>query len=408
MRAGRSPSANTDATVSPFPEYDLLLDAIVPLEVVRADHRGWDSERWGHVLGAADWHRLSPILWCHLEHRPLVPAAVRSALERAYLAACARSLYIAEAQCRVVEALRAQDVPVLLLKGAALLETVYPDPAQREMLDLDILVPSDRVATATRALALGWIRIESDGRAATSTQLEQDQHHGPALVGAEQLVAVELHHHIAISGEGNGFAVDELWQRARTSRNGDHLLPSPEDLLLHVSLHFTRNRLGGSYIRRNTGGALAQISDIARIVEREPVRWELVTASASSFGLDTRVFLALFAARELGVPIPESALAALQPAGFDKSLGRRLVALRVLRAGDHLPVRTVRWMFAPSRDVLTRGWNADPTAPSSLARAYIRRAKAHAPLARSALRRPRMLIQDRRLNDQIRALEDRA
>jgi hypothetical protein len=174
-----------------------------------------------------------------------------------------------------------------------------------------------------------------------------------------------------------------------------------------VCLHFTRNRLGGSYRRRQTGGALGQICDIARIVERESVTWSALADSARRYHLDARVFLALFAARELGVPVPDAALAELKPPGFDPRLGRRLVAFRVLRADDHLPVRTVRWMFAPSRDVLSRGWNADPTAPSSLARAYLRRAKAHAPLARSALRQPRRLIQDRRLNSQIRALEDR-
>ena len=88
-------------------------------------------------------------------------------------------------------------------------------------------------------------------------------------------------------------------------------------------------------------------------------------------------------------------------------LGRRLVTLRVLRAGDHLPVRTLRWMFAPGREVLSHGWNADPTATMSLARAYMRRARANAPLARSALRRPWLFVQDQRLNDQIRALEER-
>jgi hypothetical protein len=65
-------------------------------------------------------------------------------------------------------------------------------------------------------------------------------------------------------------------------------------------------------------------------------------------------------------------------------------------------------MFAPSREVLSRGWNADPIAPLSLARAYLRRAGAHAPAAGSVVRRPWVYVQDRRLNDQIKALEDRA
>jgi hypothetical protein len=391
------------------PEYALLLDAAVPLRAARTDYRDWNSEAWGVTLRTADWHRLSPILFSHLEPRRDAPAPVRSALERAYLASSARMMFLSEAQQRVLDALIAADVPALLLKGAALVETVYPDPAQREMLDLDILVPPDRIAEASQALALlGYRPIETtDASERTSTQLEPDLHHGPALVGEERLLAVELHHHLTLPAEGHRFRIEDVWDRARPSARGRHLLPSPEDLMLHVALHFTRNRIGGNYDRRQTGGALAQICDMARIVEREQLQWGALADSARTYGLDTRVFLALFAARELGVAVPEEALAELQPPGFDPAVGRRLVSLRVLRTDDHLPVRTLRWMFAPSREVLSRGWNADPTAPSSLARAYMRRARARAPLARSALRQPAMFIQDRRLNGQIRALEDR-
>jgi hypothetical protein len=52
----------------------------------------------------------------------------------------------------VVDALHAAGIPALLLKGAALVETVYPDPAQREMLDLDILVPGEQLDEASSVL----------------------------------------------------------------------------------------------------------------------------------------------------------------------------------------------------------------------------------------------------------------
>ena len=392
-------------------EYALVLDAIVPLARPRVSYAGWDERRWGRTLQIADWHRLSPALFCHLHPRQDAPAAVLSALERVYLANAARSMFMTSALRRVVDALVAADVPALLLKGAALVETVYPDPAQREMLDLDILVPPRLLPAASAALTpLGYRPHMDNGQGTGATmamRVSLDEHHGPALIGDEQLLAVELHRHILIPGEGWQFEIDEFWQRSRPSGNGPHVLPSPEDLLLHVCLHFTRNRLGGSYRRRQTGGALGQICDIARIVEYEPVEWASLTDTARRYRLDARIFLGLFAARELGVPIPQDALAELQPRGFDPVLGRRLVALRVLRTGDHLPVRTLRWMFAPSREVLSDGWNADPTATMSLARAYLRRARANAPLARSALRSPWLFVQDQRLNDQIRALEER-
>jgi hypothetical protein len=399
----------TATGLSPSSEYELLLDAIAPLGRPRTDYRAWDERRWGETLRIADWHRLSPMLCCHLGSQSGAPPAVLSALERAYLASAARAMFISVAVHRVVGALTEADVPVMLLKGAALVETVYPDPAQREMLDLDVLVPGEQVNTAQDALApLGYRPKPASEDGQPSTQLELEGHHGPPLVGEQQLIAVELHYHVTIANEGARFEIDDFWQRARPAAKGEHLLPSPEDLLLHVCLHFTRNRLGGSYQHRHTGGALAQICDIARIVEHEQVDWDALAASARRYQLDTRVFLALLAARELGVPIPDDPLRELEPQGFDRALGRRLVALRVLRGGDHLPVRTLKWMLAPSREVLSTGWNADSTATMSLARAYVRRARARAPLARSALRQPWLFVQDRRLNDQIRALENRA
>lgn len=384
-------------TVSLTPEYALLLDAVAPLPCARADHRDWDGARWGRTLRTAEWHRLSPLLHCHLRGDEQVPAAVHSALERAYLAASARSLFLTAALHEALGALAAAEVPALLLKGAALLATAYPDPAQREMLDLDVLVPADRLAAANAALvALGYGALAAEGRA---------EHHDPALVRDERLLAVELHHQIALAGEGR-VDTGELWRHARPVADATHLLPAPEHLLLHVCVHFTRNRLGGSHRRRHTGGALAQVCDVARIVAREPLDWDTLVGAARDWQLDARVFLALFAARELGVPVPEPALAALRPDGFEKRVGRRLVALRVLGTGEKLPVRSLRWMVAPSREVLRRGWDAEPGATRSLARAYLRRARAQAPFARAALRRPWSVVQDRRLNRQIHALEE--
>ncbi len=392
----------------PSPEYSLLLDAIIPRDRPRVDYRDWDGGRWGETLNIADWHRLSPALFCHLQAGSGASPAALSALERAYLANAARMLFVRSALQRVIGALDGAGVQHLLLKGAALVETVYGDPAQREMLDVDILIPEDQLRSAAAALAPVGYREDPSTDVREDLTLRVAPLHDRALIGQEQLVAVELHRHITTAQEGRHFTMDGFWERARTVASTGHRVPSPEDLLLHVAFHFTRNRLGGSFDRRNTGGALAQICDIHRIVHTETVDWDLIVETARSYHLATRVFIALFAACELGAEIPPDALARLQPLGFDRKLGQQLVTCRVLRADEHLPVRSVRWMFAPSREVLSRGWNADPTTTLSLAQAYLRRARAHAPAAQAAMRRPWELAQDRRLNSRIQALEDRA
>jgi hypothetical protein len=394
---------------SPEPEYALLLDAVAPLDSPRTDHRSWDPGRWGRLLDVADWHRLSPVLYTHLNGIGGAPAPVLSALERAYLANAARSMFVRGATSQVLAVLRGAGIEAVLLKGAALVETVYPDPAQREMLDIDILVPAEALPRATEAVErLGYLpAVDADVPSTvrvSSSAADTPPHHEAGLVGPHKLVAVELHRHIATSEEGGAFDLGGFWERARAAPTSDHRVPSPEDLLIHVCFHFTRNRLGGNAHRRNTGGALAQILDMGRLIGGETIDWDALTRYAIGYGLGTRVFLGLFAASELGLPVPIDAIGAIRPSGFDPELGRRLVALRVLRAGDHLPVRSMRWMFAPSREALRRGWNADPNATLSLERAYMRRARAHVPELSSAMRRPWVYLQDRRLNSQIQAL----
>ena len=137
------------------------------------------------------------------------------------------------------------------------------------MFDLDILVPVPQQAQAHAALALlGYVAQESGNGAG---HLEPAMHHGTPLVSREQLLAVELHHHVTIPGEGDPFDIADFWDRSRPSAQPGCLLPSPEDLLLHVCLHFTRNRLGGNYFNRYSGGALAQLCDVARLIEYEAI-----------------------------------------------------------------------------------------------------------------------------------------
>ena len=390
------------------PEFELLLDAVLGRRPGRADVTGWDAARWQAALHAAEWHRLSPMLWRWCAALPGVPAAVLEQLEAAYLANSARNMYVSASLRRVLAALDAAGVPAMTLKGAALLEIAYPDPALRELLDLDLLVPADALGVARDALqAIGFGQGDNGSGEPQTAALHAAEHHDAALVAETAILAVELHHHVALAAEGADFDIGGFWARAQPAAGGAaHLLPSPEDLLLHICVHFVRNRLGGSHRRSGTGGALAQLRDVAEVLEHQTVDWDRLAAIACEYRLDTRVHLALFAAREVGVGVPGEALALLEPKGFDARLGRRLVALRVLRAGPQVPVRSLRFIVAPGRDVLEHGWDGRGTG-ASLARAYVRRAVAKAPLTGAALRRPRAVLQDYRLNGQIRGLEQR-
>src|SRR5262249_7636782 len=121
-------------------EYTVLLDAVAPARFARARPSELAADEWQRTLEAAAWHRVTPLLHRHLAASGGAPVEVLEATEAAYSANAARNLYIGEALRVLLEALDSGGVRVALLKGAALVDSVYSDPAIREMLDLDLLV----------------------------------------------------------------------------------------------------------------------------------------------------------------------------------------------------------------------------------------------------------------------------
>ena len=115
---------------------------------------------WELVTGLARRHSVSPFL-CYVlrQHQDTVPSHLWQELQGDYYAAVASHLLRERQLDQVLEALDGAGVPVVLLKGAALSLSVYPDPALRTMGDLDLWVPRDRLDTARAALnAIGMSR----------------------------------------------------------------------------------------------------------------------------------------------------------------------------------------------------------------------------------------------------------
>ncbi|MBL9019752.1 MAG: nucleotidyltransferase family protein, partial [Myxococcales bacterium] len=65
----------------------------------------------------------------------------------------------AQVLAEVVTAFRAANLDLAPIKGAAFVGTIYPDPAERPMNDIDVLVPVPQIPDAMRALEqLGFAR----------------------------------------------------------------------------------------------------------------------------------------------------------------------------------------------------------------------------------------------------------
>src|SRR5205085_9831722 len=79
--------------------------------------------RWEKLVTAADWQRLGPLLWEHLRDPSSdleVPPIALDVLRELARRSTARSLSLSFELDRVLTLLEAEGVPVLLLKGSAL------------------------------------------------------------------------------------------------------------------------------------------------------------------------------------------------------------------------------------------------------------------------------------------------
>ena len=305
-------------------------DALAP----RID--GFSAPRAEALVAQAVRHGVGPMLRRRLIGLGLfrkLPASAREALDRHYAGNAARALARARDLGAILERLEASGVEVIALKGVYLAQAVYPAPALRPMIDMDLLCRERDLETAQAALlGLGYIRNDSDLSVA---ECLANRHQLPPFLrpGA---TTVEIHGRI--ERPNAPFAIDHegLWRRSRPWRvEGKPLRAlAPEDLLLHLCLHATyhhRFRIG-----------LSALMDIARVTRLEPVDWQAFVVRARAWKASLPAFLGLFlTGRLLGVEPPASVLSALAPAESAEALlavaeGTLLAERREDRGADAL------------------------------------------------------------------------
>lgn len=111
-------------------------------------------------LDAAAAHRCRPLLAWRLRasgELPMWPRTVRDGLAVAERAEAALEIFRQRELSRILRAFAAAEVPVLLLKGAALAYSIYPEPWLRPREDTDLLVEGGDASRAGELLmSLGY------------------------------------------------------------------------------------------------------------------------------------------------------------------------------------------------------------------------------------------------------------
>jgi hypothetical protein len=271
---------------------------------------------WEELRRLARWHRLSGLLFYHLRrppHAALVPRDLLDALRNAYLVTAARHLRSRRELARILAVLKAEDIPVVLLKGAALVGTVYDEPGLRPMGDFDLLVPRSRLRHAQDVVQRQGYDPAEDGRE-EHWALHQ---HLPKLIGAAGQVSIEVHGHVVRLDGPLAFDIEEFWSRARPAPDAaGGLVLAPEDMVLHLCLNFFRDR------RFYSRGAIGQLCDLSEALRHHPsLDWGAIVERSVRYGVAGPVACALRLAQLLlDAQIPDRVVPELAPAMLDSDV----------------------------------------------------------------------------------------
>jgi hypothetical protein len=205
---------------------------------------------------------------------------------------------------RVLALLDSARVRSLLLKGAALACSVYDEPGQRDMEDLDLLVRPRELKRALRALA-------EDGYRGPATRQElwaYRRHHFHIPLEHPRSIYVEIHW--ALTRPHSPVRIDPsaVFEQGRELVL-DGGLPRLAPRAEHMILHLVLQNLQEGYSR------LARIVDIDRVVATgNGLDWEFLAEEARRGNLGSPLALSLQLARLLlGTSVPDAVMRELRP-----------------------------------------------------------------------------------------------
>ena len=217
---------------------------------------------------------------------------IQDELSRDYYSNAARNIIIYEKLKDVLRAFKEKGIEVILLKGAALAETVYPSIALRPMVDVDLLVQEEDLAKVDEKLRQLGYKLETGG----------ERHY---IKAGKWPMNLDIH------WDAWYCKSEDLWRNVKEIKINEAraLVLAPEESLIYLATHLA--------IHHGMSGGI-WLADIAQLTRyyREAFDWNGFTEKVITYNVDIPVYYTLRAARELsGAEIPAQVLDKLKPSG---------------------------------------------------------------------------------------------
>ena len=275
-------------------------------------------ENWQGLLDKAIEQQVGALLYFQLQSLPdlRVPLIIQESLKDIYRKNTFFNMALMGELKSILNLFNSHKIPVIVLKGAYLAKEVYPKIGLREMVDIDLLVPDDKVEQAAKLLEI--LDYQSIRNHDVSLDIEQEfSHQLPPFRKSFALPVVEIHWTTCNPDDTYRFDLTEFWQRATPNDFfGETALSlSPEDLILHLCHHSSYHHLFDVGIR--------PLCDLARIIEhfQDQLDWDALQMTAEKWQWGKGLYLMLgLIHRYFDVILPDTIMKSIQYYGIDTEI----------------------------------------------------------------------------------------
>jgi hypothetical protein len=210
----------------------------------------------------------------------------------------------------VAQALQQAGVPVMLIKGAAMILGHYHDAGLCPTVDIDILVPDTLAVQAVACLAaVGYTATHRYEGALPEKYLRVGFSHAFRNARGNE---IDLHWHMLYLRAFPG-SDDAFWRHAipATLAGVPVMLPSPTDMLLMACLHG---------LCWSSTSSIRWVADAAHLIRTSVIDWNLLATYAEWKGVALPLQLALTYLRDrVELPVPTETLQRIASAPVDQT-----------------------------------------------------------------------------------------
>lgn len=223
--------------------------------------------------------RIGPLLHRAVGERDILPADVRAALQQTHRVVTLQNMLLFHEMGRCLQALAQARLAVIVLKGAALAQTVYGHPGLRQMCDLDLLVDRGDFRAVRQVLEeLGYVPLRRETHPGV---IEEHENEMAFRKPGRHPAPVDVHWSLFDSPYyQRSIPMDWFWQSAETAEISgvpSRILGS-EALIIHLCGHL---------VLHHQANGLMWWHDIAEVLsaERERIDWNELLARTQAYEL---------------------------------------------------------------------------------------------------------------------------